>query len=194
MIQTWVGAKQPTHGIIEHNKNENMQIGLYPNAELDSVVEKRRLDVFVSLLKAGNTVFEVEEDMQVFRWEKVVWNAAWNSLTTLTMLDTRTWLESSEDAMRLTRELMREVIEVGRKCNVPLKYELIDELIGKILAMPGIGSSMQVDCKNKKPLEVDVILGVPVRKGRELGVQIPALEVIYTLTVGVDYGLRQGKL
>lgn len=181
-------------GVIEHNKNEDMQIGLYPNSGIDPAVDKSRLDGFVSLLAAGNTVFQVEEDMQVLRWEKVVWNAAWNSLTTLTMLDTQTWLHSSEDAMRVTRQLMREVIDVGRKCNVLLRYELIDELVQKIQAMPGIGSSMQVDCKNKKPLEVDVILGVPVRKGRQLGVPIPTLEVIYTMIVGVDYGLRQGKL
>ena len=85
---------------------------------------------------------------------------------------------------------MAEVIDVAQRCGVPIDYELIDRLIDKILAMPGIGSSMQTDCKNGRPLELDVILGTPVKKGRELGVNIPTVEAIYTLLLGVNRRLE----
>jgi len=187
---TWVGATQSPPGTINHTKSEDMQIGLFPNPDLEKMVEKERLDRFAGLLSEGQTVFQVVENIQIQRWEKVVWNAAWNSITTLTMLDTQTWLKSSEDAMPLTRKVMTEVIDVAQKCGVPLEYELIDRLINKILAMPGIGSSMQMDCKNGRPLELDVILGTPVRKGRELGVSIPTVETIYVLLLGVNRRLE----
>jgi ketopantoate reductase len=77
---------------------------------------------------------------------------------------------------------------------VPLKDGLVDEMIVKILALPEVITSMQKDVKAKNPLEIDVILGVPVRKARELGVPIPTLEVIYTLVAAVNYGLREGKI
>lgn len=170
-----------------------MQIGLFPNLQLDGLLEKQRLKNFASLLSEGKTVFEVVENIQIQRWEKVVWNCAWNSLTTLTMLDTQSWLKSSADAMPMTRRLMAEVIDVAQKCDVPIDYELIDRLVNKILAMPGIGSSMQTDCKNGRPLELDVILGTPVRKGRELGVSIPTLETIYILLLGVNKRLEAGN-
>jgi 2-dehydropantoate 2-reductase len=157
-------------------------------------VEKSRLDGFTALLKEGGTVFEVEENIQIRRWEKVVWNVAWNSITSLTMVDTQTWLKSSPGAIPMTRQLMSEVIEVARKAGVPLKDGLVDEMIVKILALPEVITSMQKDVKAKNPLEIDVILGVPVRKARELGVPIPTLEVIYTLVAAVNYGLREGKI
>src|SRR5690349_1742916 len=157
--KTWVGAIQNQPGVVEHTKSEDTQIGLFPNSSLDVNTEERRLDEFLSLLKEGQTPFRVESDMQVQRWSKVVWNAAWNSLTTLTMLDTHSWLASSSDAIPLTRQLMREVIDVARKCDVSIEYGLIDELMDKIMKMPGIGSSMQTDCRNGKPLEVDIIFG-----------------------------------
>lgn len=153
---------------------------------MDAGLEKERLDTFTSLLSVGKTPFEVEENMQVKRWEKVVWNAAWNSLTTLTLLDTHTWLNSSPAAMPLTRQLMREVIDVALACGVPLKYELIDELINKILAMPGIGSSMQADYKANRKMEVEIILGTPVRKAKELNVPVPVLDTIYALLSGIN--------
>lgn len=147
---TWVGAVQSEPGLVKHTKAENAEIGLFPNANSAASVEKARLDEFASLLRTGGTIFTVEDDVQIKRWEKVVWNAAWNPLTTLTMLDTQTWLKSSDAAMPFTRQLMKEVIDVANKCGVPLQYGLIDTLIGKILALPGIGSSMQTDAREGK--------------------------------------------
>ncbi|KAK7757653.1 hypothetical protein SLS62_000030 [Diatrype stigma] len=184
---TWVGAGQPEPGIIKHTKSEDMQMGLFSNPSADQGQEKQRLDDFASLLSHGKTVFQVVPNIQVQRWEKVVWNAAWNSLTTLTMLDTHSWLTSSPDAMPLTRRLMTEVIGVAQKCDVPIEYSLIDKLIDKILAMPPIGSSMQVDAKNGRPMEVDVILGYPVAKAKELGLEIPTTETLYVVLTGMNH-------
>lgn len=163
-----------------------MQMGLFENAGADSAREQQRLDHFASLLTAGKTIFQVVPNIQVQRWEKVVWNAAWNSFTTLTLLDTHAWLSSSSDATPLTHRLMKEVIDVARKAGVPIEYSLIDHLVSKILAMPPIGSSMMVDFQNGRPLEVDIILGYPVSKGRELGVPIPTLETIYTVLMAIN--------
>jgi 2-dehydropantoate 2-reductase len=194
MSQTWVGATQTSPGIVTHIKSENTEIGLFPNPSLPRALEASRLDGFTSLLKAGNTKFVVEENIQIRRWEKVVWNVAWNAITSLTMIDTKTWLQSSPDAIPLTKKLMHEVIEVARKSGVPMRDELVDELFMKIMALPGVYTSMQKDVAAKNPLEIEVILGVPVKKARELGVDIPVLEVIYTLVAAVDYGVREGKM
>lgn len=167
-----------------------MQIGLFPNAQVEKATERERLDTFVDLLHRGKTRFQVLEDIQQKRWEKVVWNVAWNSITALTMVDTQTWLHSSDDAEPFTRKLMLEVIRIARGCGVALTDELPDQLIGKIKAMPGIGSSMQTDCKNGRPMEVDVILGFPVRKSRELGIPAPYLESLYVILCAIDGRLR----
>lgn len=183
---TWVGATQTSPGIVAHTKSEDMQMGLFPNKTLDPDLERRRLDEFASLLTHGKTVFQVVPNIQVQRWEKVVWNAAWNTLTTLTLLDTKSWLGSSPDALPLTRRLMTEVIDVARRLGVPIEHSLVDTLIDKIMAMPGIGSSMQTDYKNGKPMEVDVILGTPVKKARELGMDIPTVETLYVILTAVN--------
>lgn len=191
-MQTWVGATQIQPGQIKHTQSEDLQIGLYPNSTVDSNLEESRLSTLASLLETGRTRFQLlsPADIQRQRWEKLVWNAAWNSTTALTMVDTQTWLHSSPEATSSTRRIMREVIDVGRARGVKLEYNLIDKLVDKILGMPGIGSSMQTDCKNGRPLEIDVILGVPVKKARELGMETPTLEMVYALVKAVDTRLR----
>lgn len=167
-----------------------MQIGLFPNPQVNNSTEKQRLNTFTDLLRNGETKFTILEDMQPQRWEKVVWNVAWNSITTLTLVDTQTWLHSSPDAEPYTRKLMQEVIQVARGCGVHLQDGLVDQLMDRINAMPGIGSSMQTDYKNGRPMEIDVILGFPVRKSRELGIPAPYLESLYVLLRAVDGRIR----
>lgn len=185
-----MGATQISPGLVKHTKSEDMQIGLFPNGEVERVTDQRRLDIFADLLRNGETRFQILEDIQRKRWEKVVWNVAWNSITALTMVDTQTWLHSSDYAEPFTRELMLEVIHVARGCGIALTDELPDQLIGKIKAMPGIGSSMLTDCKNGRPMEIDVILGFPVRKSRELGIEAPRLESLYVILRAIDGRLR----
>lgn len=191
---TWVGAGQPSPGRIAHSQSEDTQIGLYPNPSLSTNVEQTRLDAFAALLRAGATPFTVEPNIQIARWEKVVWNCAWNSLTTLTGCDTQTWLSSTPEADAMTRQLMRDVIRVGRACGVPLDGEaLVEKLFAKIRAMPGIYSSMYVDAQAGRGLEVDVILGFPMRKARELGLEeeVPVLRAVYAMVMAVDGRLRK---
>lgn len=192
---TWVGATQVSPGLIKHTKSEDMQIGLFPNPNLDGHLEKSRLDAFTSFLTKGKTVFQVENNIQIKRWEKVVWNAAWNPLTTLTDVDTQTWLKSSPEATPMTKRLMEEVIDVAKRCDVPIGYDLADSLVDKILAMPGIYSSMHTDSKGGRPLEVEVILGHPMKKAREFGMDVPVLSAVYAMTMAVNGRLTgQSKL
>ncbi|KAG5752310.1 hypothetical protein H9Q69_000451 [Fusarium xylarioides] len=183
---TWVGARQPEPGVIHHTTSEDMQVGLYPNKAGDASQDTQHLAQFESLLSIGKTIFQIVPNIQVQRWEKVVWNAAWNSLTALTLMDTHAWLSSSDLSTPMTRKLMKEVIDVSNALGVPLEYELIDRLLEKILAMPPIGSSMRTDCENGKPMEVEVILGYPVRKGRELGIDVATIETLYTILLAIN--------
>ncbi|KAM0242133.1 hypothetical protein ACHAP5_007370 [Fusarium lateritium] len=183
---TWVGARQPEPGVIEHTTSEDMQVGLYPNRTGDDTRDTQRLSQFESLLSIGKTIFQIVPNIQVQRWEKVVWNAAWNSLTALTLMDTHSWLSSSDLSTPMTRKLMKEVIDVANVLGVPLEDELIDRLIDKILRMPPIGSSMRTDYENGKPMEVEVILGYPVKKGRELNVDVATIETLYTVLLAIN--------
>lgn len=181
---------QKSPGIITHATNEDMQIGLFPNPDGEAADDKGRLEDFAGFLTTGGTKFSIEEDIQIKRWEKVVWNAAWNPLTTLTGLQVQTWLETSPEALAFTKQLMRDVIAVGKRLGVPLKDGLEEELIAKVLKMPKIYSSMYVDLREGRPLETDVIVGFPMQKANEFGMDVPALRAMYALTTAVNWRIE----
>ena len=122
-----------------------------------------------------------------------VWNAVWNPFSTLTMLDSHSWLDSSPEATETTKQMWREMISVAQQCGVPLEFSLIDELIEKIWIMKPVYSSMYVDSQAGRPLEVDVILGTAMRKANEFGMDVLVLRTIYSLAVAVDQRIRRSR-
>lgn len=86
----------------------------------------------------------------------------------------------------MTKRLMLEVIRVGQRCGVPLEEELVEVLLQRILSLPGIYSSMYVDAKEGRHLEIDVILGYPIRRAKDFGMDVPTLATLYTLLKAVD--------
>ena len=193
----WTGAVIHTPGLIEHLQSEHTTIGIFDNPNVALAVQQAKLQQFINLFKYGDHPFTVKENIQTARWEKVIWNIAWNSLTTLTGCDTETWLHSSPEAMNMTQRLMGEAVDVAKACGVPeIEHKLVDTLIERVLKMGMIYSSMYQDRRAGRAMEVDVILGVPVKKGKEMGVAIPTLEAMYALVRAIDLrmeGERQTK-
>ncbi|PWY89653.1 ketopantoate reductase family protein [Aspergillus sclerotioniger CBS 115572] len=190
---TWVGASQPTPGVTIHTTSEETELGLYPNPTNSPSTESTRLTTFTSLLAQGQTPYTIHEDIQPTRWGKVIWNCAWNTLTTLTGQDTQAFLQSSEDAIPLTRRLMGEVLGVARASGVSLPDGLIDTQIARIQGLGAVRTSMQVDRENGRAMEIEVIVGTVVRKAREVGVETPVLDTLYVLLRAVDGGRKKGE-
>lgn len=190
--QIWVGATQPSPGVIIHSSAEDTELGIFPNSAIDSKLEQQRLDGLVALLRDGGTNVQVPPHIQAARWKKVIWNMAWNTLMTLTGVDTKSWLTSSNLSEPVTHRLMTEAITVARALGVPdIEYELADELIARVKTLGRIYSSMYYDSRAARPMEIEVIVGTPVRRGRELGLNIPTLEVIYAMLLAMEQRLAK---
>lgn len=76
----WVGATQTSPGLIKHMQAENTEIGLFPNPGPSPDEELDKLNHFAEIMRQGGTNISIEENVQAKRWEKVVWNVAWNSI------------------------------------------------------------------------------------------------------------------
>jgi 2-dehydropantoate 2-reductase len=189
---TWVGVKQTEPGVITHNTFNSMTAGIFWNRFLMRDTEQKRVELFAFLLEKGGTGCEIEANMQIKRWEKVIWNAAWNSVTALTNLNTKDFLENtSPEALPLVVRLMGEMVSIAQASGVPIEKTIINQLLSKAMAAEnGLNSSMQEDMRSSRPTEVEVILGNPLRLAIQHGVEAPILRTIYTLVKANDWRIR----
>jgi ketopantoate reductase len=96
----------------------------------------------------------------------------------VTRIRTNHYFASSPGATDFSVKLMNEVVAVARAKGLEVPDSIPAELLAKCKGMPGAGlpSSMMMDNEAGRSMEVEVILGTPLREGQRLGVPVPIIE------------------
>ncbi len=129
---------------------------------------------------------ETTEDLPMARWRKLVWNVPYNGLSVV--LDATTEEMMVDCGVRsLITTLMNEVVSVantwGQQHTVQGKRELPADLIPQMLThteeMAAYRTSMKIDYDEGRPLEIEAILGNPIRTAQALNVAVPTMVMLY---------------
>ena len=176
----YVGATVDTPGVVHHVAAGT--IGLGAQRPQDEAVLQAIRDV---LARTGQPV-HVSRDIQRERWHKLMWNAAFNSVSAVTGRDPAHLLASS-GTRELVRHIMMEVLAVGRAAGINLRPEDIDEHIAWTERATGLKTSTMVDRERGRAMEIDGLLGVIVRKGDAAGVETPHSATVYALLQAIDH-------
>ncbi|KAI9068717.1 2-dehydropantoate 2-reductase [Trametes sanguinea] len=195
----WVDTTAVDGGrkIIQHG-NERLVLGYHqPSGGLKDGGEdsKRSLEILCSLLHAAGGNVEAAPDVDIARWRKVLWNASFSTLCTLTRCHVGDVLALETSRLAL-RDIMAEVLTVARASLPPSKLGeevLADQVIDQIIEHENPKSvfrpSMLVDLDNGRPMEVEAIVGGVLRRGKANGVATPKLDLVYAALA-----VMQGKL
>ena len=175
----YVGATLDTPGTVSHVAAGTIGIGA--RLERDNAVLPAVRDL---LAKTGQPI-HISNDIQRERWHKLMWNAAFNSVSAITGRVPAD-LVSQPDTRALVLAIMNEVLAVGRACGVDLRQEDIDRHIAWTEGAAGLRTSTMVDRERGRPMESDGLVGVIVRKGRAAGVPTPCSAVVCALLNAID--------
>lgn len=146
--------------------------------ELDGTVSERVSSIETAFKETGITV-EVSKDIHKALWTKLVFISAVSSLGSLTRLSIGQYRSVPETRVMMT-SLMREVETVARAQGVELDEDVIQKSLDFIdNAAPDIKPSMQLDVEAGRRSELEAMIGVIGRKGRELGVITPVADMVY---------------
>jgi 2-dehydropantoate 2-reductase len=171
-------------GVISHTDHGVIRVGEFERAERSARAER-----VAAMFRDSKVPCEVLEDLRHGRWQKLVWNVPFNGLgATLDLATDR--LVGTEAGVALVRQLMEEVRAAARADGVDLPAEVVDVNINNTRSMGPYKSSMQVDRQQGRPMEVEAILGEPLRRARRGRVNTPVLEALYRAARVVDEGVR----
>ena len=177
----YVGATVDEPGVVTHVASGTIGIG--PGRDQDAELLATVRD---TLAKTGHPV-HISNDIQRERWHKLMWNAAFNSVSAVTGRVPADLLAEPE-ARSLIVTIMREVLAVGQACGVDLRPADIDQHIAWTEKAAGLRTSTMVDRERGRTMESDGLLGVVVRKGRAAGVATPCSATVFALLTAIDSG------
>jgi len=192
----WIDATIVEKGrLLTHYGNEHLTVGVH--ALPDGKLEEESLKLLTDLLLKGGTKPEPESDIVAQRWRKVLWNAAYSCLCTLSRANMGELLAEPHVGLvnANIKEIMGEIILIARTSGIHTGSLLEEEAARIIRDMKpsDFKPSMLVDLEANRPIEVEVILGEVVKKATEFGVLIPRLQVLYTSLKVIQYKLLANR-
>ena len=182
---TWISSSIEASGKIKQvSQFRRVVLG-----EMDGQVTSRVQLIYETLRETGITV-ELSENILQNLWTKYVFIAAISSLGTLTRLPIGEYRAVSETRVMMI-SLMEEIVSVALAQKVNLDKDIIRKSLDFIdNAAPQIKASMQLDVDAGRRSELESMVGVIVRKGRELGIPTPTAGMVYAVLLPLDLKAR----
>ncbi|MEX2404125.1 MAG: ketopantoate reductase C-terminal domain-containing protein, partial [Balneolales bacterium] len=117
-------------------------------------------------------------------WEKFIFISAMATVTSY--LDTTVGdIQTKEEGQKLFLALLTEIKAVADAKRIPVSDNIIQDTIEKSSYMPPESTtSMHSDFQAGKLTELESLTGYIVKSGRELGVDVPTYEMMYTKLKG----------
>lgn len=178
---TWISSAIESPGVIRQVSTfRRIVLG-----ELDGQISARLKSIYQALAETGITV-ELSEDIMKVLWTKFVFISAASSLGSLTRLPMGEYRSVPETRLLLTG-LMQEVAEVAHAHAVALDADVLDQSLAFMdQAAAQIKASMQLDIAAGRRSELESMVGVIGRKGREAGISTPVADFVYAALLPIE--------
>ncbi len=182
---TWISSAVEAPGVIR----QFSQFRRIVFGELDGSITPRAQSIYQTLSATGVTV-ELSENILSVIWTKFVFIAAVSGISSLTRLEMGEFRHVPETRALMTA-LMREVEALARAQNIALDADVVEKSLAFVdAAAPTIKSSMQRDVESGRRTELESMIGVICRKGREWNVPTPVADFVYAALLPVELKAR----
>ncbi|MFP4009269.1 MAG: putative 2-dehydropantoate 2-reductase [Spirulinaceae cyanobacterium] len=129
--------------------------------------------------KAGIPI-KTSPDLMYSRWQKLVWNIPYNSLSVI--LDaTTTEIMNNTTSRQLVTEIMQEVLLGATATNRVIPDSYISEMLSHTenIETPYL-TSMKLDYNARRPLEIEAILHNPLKIAQTADIELPKIQTLYS--------------
>jgi 2-dehydropantoate 2-reductase len=173
---TWLSAAIDAPGVIgQYSQFRRVVLG-----EFDGKMTARLKKIYETLQTTGITV-ELSEDILKVLWTKFVFISAASALGSLSRASIGEYRQVPETREVLT-EALREVAAVAQAGGVQLEGDLVAKTLEFIdNAAADMKTSMQRDVEAGRPSELESMIGVVPRLGRQTGVPTPIMRLAYAV-------------
>jgi 2-dehydropantoate 2-reductase len=179
-------------GNIHHLDYGRVLLGAHRNDQQPCAPTALMEAIFADFKQASIEI-AMTDDLPMARWQKLVWNVPYNGLSVV--LDATTAeMMNSEAIKSLVSTLMSEVVSVanawGQATSPQLQRRISTDVIATMLSqtaqMKPYRTSMKIDYDEGRSLELEAILGNPLRAAQQLGVPVPTMTMLYQQLTFLD--------
>lgn len=175
-------------GQITHQAFGAVNIG-YHSGPADAPTRNHWVEQGASLFHQAGIDSVAMDNLDLARWQKLVWNVPYNGLSVLLNAST-TPLMADADSRALIQGLMAEVVQGAQACGHGLPEGYAEHLLKVTGHMPDYRPSMYHDFTERRPLELDAIYARPLATALAAGCDMPKVRALYHALAFIDRNNR----
>ncbi|KAI1842782.1 hypothetical protein JX266_010958 [Neoarthrinium moseri] len=186
-----ISTTETSPAVVVHDFADAQKIGPFVPQPAAEAAARRYVAVYNGSGRLADVVYDA--DVPRARWHKLVYNASFNPVAAALRMDTTRMRMSRHVIDDLVRPIMLEVVAAARAAGHVLPPDLPDALIRVDPVEAAFRPSMCQDADKCNLMEVETIVGEPVREGEARGVPMPTLRTVYGILRGLQLQTKIAK-
>ncbi|KAE8310629.1 ApbA-domain-containing protein [Aspergillus transmontanensis] len=190
----FTGASILPNGTILHSDSDMQRIGPFSSPLVPAQVAEEAARRYVSLYNPnGNLDIILDVNVPVMRWRKLAYNSSFNAVATVLQMDTSRIRMCQNVVEELVIPIILEIRAAAAAKGITLQEDLVNVVMTQDGAESFFNPSMLQDYEKGNLMEVENLVGEPLREGEALGVSMPTLRLIYNLVKGLQVKIMEKK-
>ena len=170
----WGSSQIQSPGVIAEAIEARISFG-----EVDEAESLRALDIR-KMFRESRIETELSPDPMQVLWRKFIVLSAAAGITSAARTRIKELLQLT-DARKIFGDAMKEALAVGLAKGVNLPDDLVQTSLEFMDCLPDFQDSMHADYENGLPTELDSLSGAVIRMGKQVGVQTPVHNFLYSV-------------
>jgi len=181
----FIGTNKVAPGCIVHTDYGHIMLGAYHKTGQRCSPTPLMRQISADFAHA-NVEVQAMDDLPMARWKKLVWNVPYNGLSVV--LNATTDVMMADAGVRsLITTLMQEVVTVANAWGESVSpgesrsiaADIVENMLAHTETMGPYQTSMKLDYERGRSLEIEAILGNPIRTATQIGIPVPAMTMLY---------------
>lgn len=190
----YTGATETAPASVYHDDPDKQKIGAFANPNVPREVAEDVAKRYVAIYNPHGSLDVIyEPDVAANRWRKLAYNASFNPVASILRMDTPRMRMSRHVIDDLILPIISEIRALAAASGVVLQEDLVDAVMHQDPVDSAFKPSMCQDFEKGNLMEIENIVGEPLREGEKLGVPTPVLRIVYGIMKGLQLGIKEKK-
>lgn len=172
-------------GVVAHQAFGAVNVAYHSGPAADVAQRQAIVEEGAGLFRTAGIESQAMADLQLARWQKLVWNVPYNGLSVLLQARTSA-LMSDPSSRELIQDLMNEVVAGAQACGHTLPEGYAAKLFAMTEQMPDYWPSMHYDFVERRPLELEAIYARPLAAALAAGKDMPKIRALFQALAFID--------
>ncbi|KAJ5609037.1 ApbA-domain-containing protein [Penicillium herquei] len=190
----YTGATETSLAKIYHDDDDCQKIGAFTNPQVPQEVADEAAKRYVEIYNPeGKLDVLYVPEVDKVRWRKIAYNGSMNPIASILRMDVARMRMSRHIIDDLIVPIILEVRAIAAANGVTLQDDLIHAVTHQDPTDTGFKPSMCQDFEKGNLMEIENLVGEPVREAEKANVPAPTLKIVYGIMKGLQAKIKAEK-